>query len=55
MIFMELTVKEYRKHTPYQYLNPFGKEGSSPPGKAGNVYYNDGTTIRPSLFAGFIF
>lgn len=39
MIFMEFPVKEYRKHSPYQYLNPFGEEGSSSPGKAGNVYY----------------
>lgn len=35
---MERTVKEHRKHSPYQYLNPFGEEGSSP-GKAGNVCY----------------
>lgn len=38
-LFMERTVKEYRKHSPYQYLNPFGEEGSSSPGKAGNVCY----------------
>lgn len=22
---MELTIKEYRKHSPYRYLNPFGE------------------------------
>jgi len=39
MIFMEHTVKEYRKHSPYQYLNPFAEEDSSSPEKAGNVSY----------------
>lgn len=38
MTFMKTTVREYRKHSPYQYLNPFGEEGSSCLGKAGNVY-----------------
>lgn len=35
---MELAIKEYRKHSPYQYVNPFGEEGSSSPGKAGDVH-----------------